>query len=223
MFTPDLLSRRQIREDFKIGVKIGNAGMKRVKQIPLALLLLLGCARIPQSNPKIMEVQKGGPFDFTQMNLTERPSFIELQVLGTIAFLGDSCESITDGRCKRKLERLFPKDGFYAHCSLSPCYNFIRAEVQGRGKVWGREEEILSLLGPIDTEEEAKLWIFVTGFDVINDDSLIVFKANNKFQIRAARTKGCPLVRSLYQLNLESTGLIEEVSYTVLETYNGCF
>jgi hypothetical protein len=202
--------------------KNGNVEVKKMKLVPLALLLLLGCAKAPQSIPEKKEVQKGGSFDFTRMNLTEHPRFIELQVLGTIAFLGDSCESITNGRCKRKLERLFPTDGFYAHCSLSPCYNFIRGEVGGKGKVWGKEDEILSLLGPIDTEEEAKLWIYVNGFDVINDDSLTVLRSPNQFLIRAARTKGCPLVKCLYQLKLKSTGRIEEVSYTVLETYNGC-
>ena len=117
--------------------------MKYAKLLSVTTILLIGCMPKPQTLSKGKGIQKGGSFDFTQMRLTESPSFIELQVLGTVAFLGDSCESRVNGKCKRKLERLFPNDGFHSHCSISPCFNFIRAEIGGEGKVWGKVDDIL--------------------------------------------------------------------------------
>lgn len=198
----------------------------------LLLATLCGCmdasrgkaGQAPDAYPaRAADSLKGGRFDFSRMNLTEKPDFIELQVLGTVAFLGDSCASRPDGKCVRKLERLRPEEGFHAHCALSPCWNFIRAEVGGRGKAWGSTEDIRTLLGSIDTEEEAKLWLFVNGFNVVNDDSLRVEAAGTGYRVRAARTEGCPLVRSLHEVEVDSTGGIRETSSRVLETFNACY
>jgi hypothetical protein len=186
------------------------------------VLVFLGCFGENRGAQKSTRPQ-GGAFDFSRMKLAEQVDFIELQKFGTLAYWGDTCGSRAEGKCRRRLDSLGLENGVGFDCKDSPCYHFIRTESQGKGRLWASDSGIKELLGPIDTEEEARLWIFVNGFKVIGDSALSVASHGKGFSITAMKMAGCPIVDSLWTLELASDGTISEKSRKLIKTYDWCY
>jgi hypothetical protein len=67
------------------------------------------------------------------------------------------------------------------------------------------------------------LWIFVNGFKVIGDSLLAVAPKGKGFSITAMKMAGCPIVDSLWTMELDRNGTITEKSRKFIKAYDWCY
>ncbi|WP_375743133.1 ferritin-like domain-containing protein [Corallococcus interemptor] len=168
------------------------------------------------------------------LTLTPAPDFVQLRYISTYggpapstyanaAASGEPCATATDvPACKTALENANVTAGFHKVC-VDFCSEAFLVTTRGdEVKTYGTLAELQQLLGTVDTEQEAVLKTFASGYTLLcgnREQGAVKTNADGSFSVIATKGYACGPGTELTQhvLKVTASGEVQEQEKRVLE------
>jgi hypothetical protein len=139
---------------------------------------------------------------------------------------GDVCATLDEKPCDAARRRLAPDEGFLHQCDPGSCFHYLLVRQGDRIAVAPRIDDVVRLLAPIDTEHDALLLAWASGYHVACDDGGLdgeIERVGSGFRYTTEAMTGlCPPVTSRIVIDVARDGVVTEVSRRMVRQGTGC-
>jgi hypothetical protein len=139
---------------------------------------------------------------------------------------GEVCGTLDPSQCDAARRRFAPDEGFLHQCDPGSCFHYLLLRQGDRIEAVSRLPDVMRVLAPIDTEHDALLLAWASGYHVACDGGALdgeIERTSSGFRYTTEAMTGlCPPVTSRVVIDVTSDGVVTEVSRRTVREGTGC-
>ena len=139
---------------------------------------------------------------------------------------GDVCGTLDERQCDAARRRLAPGEGFLYQCDPGSCFHYLLLRRGDRIEAVPRLADLVRLLAPIDTEHDALLVAWGSGYHVACNGGALdgeIERTSSGFRYTTEAMTGlCPPVTSRIVIDVTRDGIVTEVGRRTVREGTGC-